>query len=600
MTAVEIPSKRRKLYEFIFKIISLKKADEEKFEINIENLNEFKLLTANLLKYFNATANNLIKSLDKINNKFNITKNIDNLEFFKEIKSKVTDDTLLISSNLRANILDVLEKDFDVIIQKDELKEKSSNDLFTNIPNQINDILNKVKAKIDKGIEEQKKSKTKDEKNLNEIIILFNKLDEIKEFSEALPLLKEFTTRFYSKNSSYTYSQLKKSFNNKKIDNTRANIILNEQLKPNFIEAIILFILTNFGNLSIKSIFEKTKINSRKIFASLLSLIEKGLVIEESESEGDPIYSNYLLGNQIKKYLENTKDRLNNIKTKSNKEIINSVNKNIKQLDSLIELATNLIKIDIKSYEEEFQSLEKFVIDLESLIPKQDKINEDLKFKVDSMIEAYKMYRLPLVVEKDEKLQELLDDEAKLSQTFETLLQQDYLKGKIIWAIKKFGPLNIKQLEEKTNILKSKLFILLNILRMNDEISIKDAHTEYQVFDIPRKPSKFEKFIGGFLENFLGIIQDMNSIKEKSKKLDENLFEINDLINKIKGFFLEIKNLSFNKEVLFLDELTEVFKRINEFNEKFLSLRSKITLGEKELDFSKLVPIKITKVDENY
>ena len=600
MTAIEIPPKRKKLYEFIFKIMSLKKAEDEKFEINIENLNEFKLITANLLEYFDSLLIKLVKSLYDLNKKINIVKKIDNLEFFKEIRSRISDEKLELPLDLRASLLEIIETDIKDLIKPVETRREISNNIFIEHLNKISEILENIKSKINLKIRAQEKSKIKNEENLTEILNLLEKIDQIYSFSEALPFLKEFSTSLYSKNSSYIYSQLKKSYNNKKIDDKQANIIFNEQLKTNFLEAILLFCLSNFGNLSVNSLHEKTKIHSSKIFASLLSLIEKGLIIEVEKKDNQPLYSSNLLGNQLARSLENLKDKLNSYRNKFGEPINKLIEKRIISLNELIKLASSLIKIDMNIYEADLEILGKTFNEIDSILPKSPILDEDLKFKIDSMIEAYKMYRLPLVVEKDENLQQFPEDEAKLSQTFEILLNQDYLKGKIIWAIKKFGPLNIVELEAKTNITKSQLFILLNILRMNEEIIIKDSHTEYQVFDIPRKISLFEKFLRTFISNLLEIKQNLNQIKDISKNLEKNIFEINDLINKVKGSFFDINNLTINNENIFQNDLIDLFKRTEVFNKKFLNLRSRVTIGERELDFSKLVPIKITKADENY
>ncbi|NHI90936.1 MAG: hypothetical protein EAX96_00450 [Candidatus Lokiarchaeota archaeon] len=597
---IEIPPKRKKLYEFIFKIMDLKKADEEKLEIRIENLNEFELLTTNLLEQLNSVNKNLIIKLEEIDNKKNLIKKIDNLEFFRQIEKELSNEKLPIDVELKVNILKILETKAQKVIEKGEVSIFSSKVTYLENLTAIDDILNQLKAKIDKEIEFQKLNISKNEENLTQIMNLFNKLDAINNFNEASPILKEYTTSFYSKNSSYIYSQLKKSYKNNKINDKRADILFNNQLKPNFIEAIILYLLSNFGNMSIDSMHIKTKLNSKRLFASLLSLIEKGLIIEVGEFEGHHIYSNNLLGNQLSKALESIKDKLNSYKIEVDKNIQVILPKLSLKLNNLIELSNNLIKINFKIYETELNDLEKILRALENLMPKKTIIDQDLKFKLDSMIEAYKMYRLPLIVEKDENLQKQLVDEQRISDTFETLLSQDYLKGKIIWAIKKFGPLNIIQLEAYTNIPRSKLFILLNILRMNDEIIIKDAHEEYQVFNIPRKPSTLEKFLNTFFDNLFKFIKTLDFLKEKSKNIAEYLFEINELINKIKGFLIEINKLNIDDENFFENEFVYIFEKIQEFNDKFLSLRSKVIVGERELDFSKLVPIKITKVDENY
>jgi len=214
------------------------------------------------------------------------------------------------------------------------------------------------------------------------------------------------------------------------------------------------------------------------------------------------------------------------------------------------------------------------------------------------MIEAYNMYRLPLIIEKDENIK--INDKNKILEAFDILLDQDFLKGKIIRAIKKLGPLDINQLEKETGILKTKLFMILNILRMNEEIVNKNIGKEFEIFDIPRKISVQEKFLRIFFTNLFKFIDLSKDLKEKSIKLKENLFEVNELAISAKGALLEIQNLQYHNQKLLKEEPVEVIKKINELTDKFLDLRSKVKVGKKELDFSKLVPIKITKVDENY
>ena len=135
---------------------------------------------------------------------------------------------------------------------------------------------------------------------------------------------------------------------------------------------------------------------------------------------------------------------------------------------------------------------------------------------------------------------------------------------------------------------------------MNDDIMAKDSSTDFELFDIPRKVSVQQKFMRTFFVNLLKFIDLSKDLKEKSVKLKENLFEVNEIAISAKGSLLEIQNLQYHKQDLLKEEPIEVIKEINVLTDKFLDLRSKVKVGKKEIDFSKLVPIKITKVDENY
>jgi len=593
MALEQIPPKRKKLYEFIFKIISLKEADEGELEINIDNLKEFKVLVEKLHSVFKTIPGKLVDKLIEIDNENKIFEKIQNKEFLKELKSNTSE----LSNEIKEKILGLITRGLKESLEEEKSLEGPSDKQVIQFLSDINGKLDSLTTKIDAKIEEKNQLIDKNDKNLEQILKLNKEIERSNSFSEVQSSIQDLN-RIHPKPTTYIFSMLKKSLKNNLIDETRIDTIFNTQLKQNLIETIILFILSNYGNMSLITLIEKATLDGDKLFTGILSLIEKGLIIQAGEENHNPLYSSEVLGNPLLKYLEKHKDKLFSLKSKFSSTLSDELNKTMEKFDEKINDSKKLLKIKITDYDSDLNPIETSLNQLEGLLPKEEVLTKEMKFRIESMIEAYNMYRLPLVIEKDENIE--IEDDNKIPEAFKILLDQDFLKGKIIRAIKKLGPLDINQLENETGISKTKLFIILNILRMDDDIIAKDIGKEFEIFDIPRKVSVQQKFLRTFFTNLLKFIDLSKNLKEKTVKLKENLFEVNEIAISAKGALLEIQNLQYHKQELLKDVPIEVIKEINQLTDKFLDLRSKVKVGKKELDFSKLVPIKITKVDENY
>ncbi|MHA1785355.1 MAG: 4Fe-4S binding protein, partial [Candidatus Helarchaeota archaeon] len=563
------------------------------------NLNEFKSLIETFMESLNHLFDELVLKFMKIDKKNKLMEHLNDKDFLEHIKNALFDETLNLEMSLKSKLQEIFQEKLKVEHEDKKSRVIPSKVVYASHFDEIKENLNRLESKLQEKIRLKFESMKKKSESIKNIINTFKKIDKISDFNEALPLLKEFTMSLYSKTSSYNYSQLKKAFNKNKINKSRVNEIFNKQLKSNLLEALIHDVLSNYGNLTLHSINSLIPIDPRRLFLSILALIEKGLIIQVGESMNEPLYSSQVSGNPLRKDLEKIKERLTILATRFT-IIQNDIEELLAKIENIDNLLNDIDKVKTDLYEMEIKEILNSMDQLENLLPEEKKTNEELIFKINSMIEAYKMYRIPLIIEKDEILQSEIDDKEKLKNTFDTLLEQDYLKGKIINAIKIFGPLDIVQLEKHSKIPRSKLFIILNILRMNDEIQIKEHHAKYQLFDIPRKISAQQKFLYTFFDNLLKLFNLRNLILEKFNKLKENLFEINDLVSEINGSILEIQKLNLNDNMIFEDIIEDILEKIVNLNDKFLGLRSRVKIGKKTIDFSKLVPIKITKVDEEY
>ncbi|MHA1382929.1 MAG: 4Fe-4S binding protein [Candidatus Helarchaeota archaeon] len=600
MNPLEIAPKRKIFYELLIKILKLQQKEE--IEIEFEDLksleSELKAFKNEFTRFNGQYLLQLMSFLDDLK----VLEKIDNPIFLKKMIEQL--DSIQVKNNKEKDIITKIRNLFKAKINKIEKKEvQISIDriAISRILKEINTISNELISKITPIYKNFIKERKLKEQELEEILKIYKEIQKIDNFKEFQNQFKLISRKLKDGGLIYSVSQINKSLNENKIKIPLANSLLLQNLFPKLDQAIISYIINTLGPQTIESLNQKTGIPTDKLFQGIVSILDRKEVEIINELEGEPVYSKLKIKssllesvNKVAKFISDFGNVFEQ-KTDIN-EIINNIGK-FKKYSELIE------KLDEKIFQNSIMELNSKLKQLSNLIPSSsiDETEEEIKNRIDAMIEALNLYRLNLTFEKKDALKEKSEEiDEKVSKLILNSIDQDFERGQIISIIKKKGPSTIIELSNYSGLSTDVIFSHMLQLKTDNRIKIIGIKEDYDLYDVPRVKTEEEILV----ENLINGLIIFQSIQQKYEKalldIKLNLDKINKYIDDLSRHFVRISEISYLQQQ-FSEKLFEEFiEKCKTVSEILTNIKGKIKVKKAEINFDELVPILVPSTEEKY
>jgi len=598
-----IAEKRKLFLELTLKLLFNK---EKKYELKYELLEKFN----KLVEKFNTFKDSVHRIIDDIRlnilqflNTSNILENIHDLKLKKYILASLNEFSIELAQikNKESLVIPSVE-DYGKIKQAVyDIKE------HLNSLNEIKNDLEKLENWI--AINEEKYKKPNDfEQKIKDIIITkFNFIKKFKlEDNKAMitSFLQQFEINFLkffkNKKLNFAFIQLKRAFNENRLDNDKILSFIDNTLLIELMAALILYLLQNDLEINTNELAEITHISPDKILKALILLIDRHLIaLDESDDYKYKLISQpQEMEDNIKIIMQNIKSINNYLNNDFSLNLLNKFKKLYEKYSSNSKLfSQDIPKNLLKSLKNKTMSFNHQIFNkISPGIPKK------YDFKIAAAIELYNMRNFQLIFEKSPYLEisaiDQTQDISEMDKFLEHALSIEMNKALIITAIKHFGPMTPSEISKLTKINQKEIVDMLLTLIIDGKLEIIGQKEEYFLYDIIHIFNEHELFLKNLFELISSLQKSLNQIVELSHLNIENFSDFYELIKLINSIRLKLNELEYPAIEILVNNLNAYFSDLDYFINTCSEINESLKSQEIHIQIENLVPIKIPKRED--
>jgi ferredoxin len=598
----EISDKRRLFLELVLKLLSLK---EKSTEIKPEILEKFGELMEHVIELKESIPEKKEKIKENIIgflNNTDILNELSDLNLKKYLNNKI--DVLSLNKNAldkknklklrdKAEQFESKTKKFDLGLIKEELEQifklyknfsallyefKEIEDIKPSNKIKFKDNLFSLLSRIDEFLEEN-------EDSVHNFFDFFN--------NELLKVLK------YRK-LNFAFIQLKRAFNDKRLDYEKLINYIENILKVELSAAIILYLLRNDIPFNLNELKNMNTFTQKTVLNSIFLLMDRRL-IETTEDQDGIKYKLIGEGNKLSKSLKNMQEELNDINNKIRDEKLANV------INTLKEDYRKINTIGLVKNEEISRILNEITNKINSIKNKINVLDDDETENVPNLrilagMELYRMKNIPLIFEKGQYLVEEEDiadlGKSEMAEYFENNISKEYNKALIVVALKNYGEMTPSEISKVIKISQNDVVDLLLTMIRDGQIEIIDEKDEYFLYDIPHKLNSSELILKSYIDSSSLIIENLDLINGIEELTSENFGILNIALIKVDQALEYISTIQDSAKNILMSDLKELKSRLK--NLKHLSGSINRILEEQKLtiDINTLIPIRIPERED--
>ncbi|TFF86201.1 MAG: hypothetical protein EU551_02240 [Promethearchaeota archaeon] len=597
-----ISDKRRLFLELILKLLSLKeKSTEIKPEI-LDKFNELMALIRDLKESIPEIKEKIKENTIDFLNNTDILNELSDLNLKKYLKNKIH------ALSLDRNALD--KKDKLKIRDKAEQFESKTKIFDIGSINEEMEQIFKLYENLNARLYEFKEIEGKKSSNKMKIRDnLFSLISKINEFleddensvhnffdffnTEILKVLKD-------KKLNFTFIQLKRAFNDKRLDHKKLISYIENILKVELVAAIVLYLLKNDIPFNLNELTNMNIFTRQTVLNSIFLLMDRRL-IETTEDQDGIKYK--LIGeeNKLSKSLKNIQEELNGIYNKIRDEKLINVINNLKEDYNEIK-AISLIKNEDIS-----QVLNDITNKINSIKNKINLLEDEngenvLNLRILAGMELYRMRNIPLIFEKGQYLVEEEDiadlGKSKMARYFENNISKEYNKALIVVALKNYGEMTPSEISKVIKIGQNNVVDLLLTMIRDGQIEIIDEKDEYFLYDIPHKLNSSELILKSYIDSSSLIIENMDLINDIEELASENFGILNIALIKIDQALDNILTMQYRAKNIFMSDLKELKSNLKNLKQLSGSINRILEEQKLTIDIDTLIPIRIPERED--
>ncbi len=598
--SLEIPKKRKILYDFIWKMIEIQKAKEVSMAISDQDLvvKELNLLYSKFEDFDNKILN---KFQDLAEEKLNVAALKRFLEKMTPLATTIPEEVSLLNSV--SIILKEKHQPLESDVQKPGLSQ-DSNQIITRLQ-KIGGILSNLEIDLGRisSIQEKQRKEILEENEaklveLKRISTKFKQLESQQDVNALFNMLQESSRQLRYQPLLYSISQISRSYKDGRISAEKARNLFDLVLYQKFTEALVFNVLLLIEKASPGEIATLVGIETDRVFQALLTLIDDGKIEGRMEdSTYFPIKKEILL----QKSISNLKKALTYLIKTSSNEIVSIIDEIIRKIDDIDKILLKIRDLDETPFQTSLQEINEMVSFINLDLGGASSSENIIKSRLDGMIEAIKLGRLYKIIEKEQ----ILIEEEKVPENLveritDASIITDYKRGLILSTLRTKGALSLPELTNITGLPSNELFIELQDLKNADLITIVGEREGYHLFDIPRILTPDELFVDDFIEKRMNAYDLILNLEEQGKNIERNFHSIKNTLTSLRILVKSFDSLSFDGLEfgnLFAESFLNV---ISEVQETFSKIKTTVKVGKIEIDFDKLVPIPIPQTEDEF
>lgn len=475
--------------------IPLSKVSEEIVSLK----NELEPLTAEILAFPQAYFDQFLGVAEKSN----IVAHVSDKGILKQAVSDLQKAVSISESKSVNGLLELLSSALESMEPSDETEERGPPlDIDSSLAT-IPELVTQIETIIE---EYEKKAKSDAETAKSELESLTASISEAKSGIANDPAVSLDSLQKIGAKTRYgpflrTAAQVKRGIREGRIDETRAQTLVSENILTELRRGVIMFILNKMGSRTVLDISNLMESQSSAIQAAIVSMIQRGEVEMVGLDNDAPVFARVLdtvpdSTLVFKRILQQIRGITKSVQ--GNAKV--SITQTLERMEPLLERLQKLGQYDETILADSLTKLRETADAATEAVLQSQSVDssEDLRLLVSAGLEAFARFRLKIALEKGPNLVsgtnvygEKLDPDV-YEEMMSNYLDNELERGTILILIRELGAMTANDLGERTGIPKDR--ILQHLLRMKrDELLTSPGESHgYLLYDVPRTPTEAE------------------------------------------------------------------------------------------------------------